>query len=279
LNSILFGLLSALSWGGGDFFGGLASRKAGAYRAVLYAEVIGLAMLFGALVFTGESQPPLQKMLLAGLAGAIGTGGLLILYQAMIVGQMSIATPVSALLAATLPVVVGTILDGLPSLPKLVGFGLALLAVWLVAQEDSPKSQLMRFSDLRLPLVAGVCFGTYFVLMHQASDSAVVWPMVASRTGGSILMVGFMLTLRHDWRISNNKAWPLVMVNAVLDVGGNIFYILASQTGRMDVSAVISSLYPGTTVLLAWLVLKEKINRLQWLGIAAALGAIALMTV
>ncbi len=279
MNSILFGLLSALSWGGGDFFGGLASRKAGAYRAVLYAEVIGLAMLFGALVFTGESQPPLQKMLLAGLAGAIGTGGLLILYQAMIVGQMSIATPVSALLAATLPVVVGTILDGLPSLPKLVGFGLALLAVWLVAQEDSPKSQLMRFSDLRLPLVAGVCFGTYFVLMHQASDSAVVWPMVASRTGGSILMVGFMLTLRHDWRISNNKAWPLVMVNAVLDVGGNIFYILASQTGRMDVSAVISSLYPGTTVLLAWLVLKEKINRLQWLGIAAALGAIALMTV
>lgn len=279
MNSILFGLLSALSWGGGDFFGGMASRKAGAYRAVLYAEVIGLAMLFGALVFTGESQPPLQKLLLASLAGAIGTGGLLILYQAMVVGQMSIATPVSALLAATLPVVVGTILDGLPGLPKLVGFGLALLAVWLVAQEDSPKSQLMRFSDLRLPLLAGVCFGTYFVLMHQASDSAVVWPMVASRTGGSILMLGFMLTLRHDWRISNNKAWPLVIVNAVLDVGGNIFYILASQTGRMDVSAVISSLYPGTTVLLAWLVLKERINRLQWLGIAAALGAIALMTV
>ncbi len=279
MNSILFGLLSALSWGGGDFFGGLASRKAGAYRAVLYAEVIGLAMLFGALAFTGETQPPLQKMLLAGLAGAIGTGGLLILYQAMIVGQMSIATPVSALLAATLPVVVGTILDGLPSLPKLIGFGLALLAVWLVAQEDSPKSQLMRFTDLRLPLMAGICFGLYFVLMHQASDSAVVWPMVASRTGGSILMLGFMLTLRHDWRISNSKAWPLVMVNAVLDVGGNIFYILASQTGRMDVSAVISSLYPGTTVLLAWIVLKEKINRLQWLGIAAALGAIALMTV
>jgi drug/metabolite transporter (DMT)-like permease len=277
--SILFGLLSALSWGGGDFFGGLASRKTGAYRAVVYGEFIGLLLLFIAAAVVGESLPEWQKFVAAGLAGAIGSIGLLILYQAMIKGQMSIATPVSALLAAALPVAVGTVLEGVPTLVKLAGFALALLAVWLVAQEYSEKTQLMRLSDLRLPLLAGVCFGTYFILMHQASNAAIIWPMVASRSAGMLALLLFMLALQKDWRVTTPRAWPLIGVNAVMDVGGNVFYILAGQAGRLDVAAVISSLYPGATVLLAWLILKEKINRIQWLGILAALVAIVLMTV
>jgi drug/metabolite transporter (DMT)-like permease len=124
-----------------------------------------------------------------------------------------------------------------------------------------------------------VGFGLYFIMMHQASDSALVWPMVASRSGGMALMLAFMLALRHDWRVASASAFPLIILNAVLDVGGNVFYILAGQSGRMDVAAVISSLYPGATVLLAWIVLKERINRVQWLGILAALAAIVLMTI
>lgn len=277
MNSVLFGLFSAISWGGGDFFGGLASRKTGAYRAVLYGEFLGLLMLFGAASVLREPMLSWQKILLAGAAGAIGSIGLLILYQAMMTGQMSIATPVSALLAAALPVAVGTAMEGLPSLTKLAGFACALAAVWLVAQEYSEKTQLMRLSDLRLPLLAGLCFGTYFIIMHQASDEAVVWPMVASRSAGMLALLSFLLFRRESWQVTPS-AWPLIAVNAIMDVGGNAFYILAGQTGRLDVAAVLSSLYPGTTVLLAWLILKEKINRLQWLGILTALVAIALMT-
>jgi drug/metabolite transporter (DMT)-like permease len=268
-----------LSWGSGDFFGGLASRKTGPYRAVLYAEAIGLMLLFGAAGVIGESIPSGQKLLLAGVGGAVGSIGLLILYQAMTNGQMSIATPVSALLAATLPVVVGTLLEGLPAWTKLAGFVLALLAVWLVAQEHNQKTQLTRLSDLRLPLLAGLCFGTYFILMHQASNSAIIWPMVASRTAGMLTLLVFLVLFRHDWRVSTAKAWPLIIINAILDVGGNVFYILAGQNGRLDVAAMLSSLYPGMTVILAWLVLKERLNRVQWLGILAALAAIALLTV
>lgn len=276
--SIVYGLFSALAWGGGDFFGGLASRKTGAYRAVLYSEVLGLAVLILVATRLNEVMPAWQKLALAGLAGGIGSMGLLILYQAMVKGLMSIATPVSALLAAALPVLVGAMLEGLPGLAKLLGIALALLAVWLVAQEKDDKTHLDRLSDLRLPILAGFCFGTYFVMMHQASNSAILWPMIASRSGGTLALLIFMLVNRHDWRVSASAAWPLIILNAVLDIGGNAFYILAGQTGRLDVAAVLSSLYPGLTVLLAWLILKERLNRVQWTGILAALVAIMLLT-
>ena len=276
--SILFGLFSALSWGGGDFVGGLASRKTGAYRAVFYGEVFGLLLLLGAAIFMHEPALAWSKILLAGAAGAIGSTGLLILYHAMTTGQMSIATPVSALLAAALPVAVGAITEGLPSPLKLAGFVCALAAVWLVAQDDSDKTHAMRLADLRLPLLAGVCFGLYFIIMHQASNQSVLAPMIASRSAGALALLIFLLARRENFRASR-PAWPYIALNAVLDIGGNAFYILAGQIGRLDVSAVLSSLFPGTTVILAWLILKEKINLLQWLGILAALVAIVLMTI
>jgi drug/metabolite transporter (DMT)-like permease len=277
LISVLYGLASALSWGGGDFVGGLASRKIGAYRAVLYAEAIGLLLLFGAAILWSEPMLSWQKILLAGTAGAIGSLGLLILYHAMTMGKMSIAMPVSALLAAVLPVIVGTVIEGLPTPIKFAGFACGLAGIWLVAQDTGEKTQWMRLADLRLPLFAGLCFGTYFIVMHQASDDALIWPMIASRTGGMLTLLVFVLARRESWRITPS-VWPLISLNAVLDVGGNAFYILAGQTGRMDVAAVLGSLYPGATVILAWLVLKEKINTLQKLGILAALVAIVLMT-
>jgi drug/metabolite transporter (DMT)-like permease len=278
LVSVLFGLLSAISWGGGDFAGGLASRKTGPYRAVLYGEALGLLLLLGVAFFLREPALPTYKILLAGGAGAIGSLGLLILYRAMVTGQMSIATSVSALLAAVLPVLVGAWMEGVPTPAKLAGFASALTAVWLVAQDDSGKTQLKRITDLRLPLLAGVCFGMYFIIMHQAGDKTVLWPMLASRTGGMLILLAFVLARRESWQ-APRAAWPFIGLNAILDIGGNAFYILAGQTGRMDAAAVLSSLYPGTTVLLAWLILKEKINWMQWLGILAALLAIALLTI
>ena len=276
--SVLFGLSSALSWGGGDFFGGLASRKTGPYRAVLYGEAFGLILLFGAAVFLHEPMLGWQKILLASAAGAIGSLGLLVLYQAMATRQMSIAMPVSALLAAALPVIVGAFMEGFPTLMKFAGFACALVAIWMVAQEDGEKTQLVRLSDLRLPLFSGFCFGIYFVIMHQASNNAILWPMIAARTSGTLALVIFVLARRDSWRVTTS-AWPLIALNGILDIGGNAFYILAGQTGRLDVAAVLGSLYPGATVILAWLILKEKINTLQKLGILAALVAIVLMTV
>ena len=203
--SILFGLGAALSWGAGDFTGGLASRKTGAYRAVFYSEVVGVFLLFIILGVSGEAFPNLRIWSLAMIAGAIGTVGLILLYQAMTLGLMSISAPVSALLAALIPVLVGSFRDGLPDALTFIGFGFALAAVWLVSQsEGGVKDILSHLSDLKLPLLAGIGFGLYFILMHEAtSTGATVWPMLASRTGGTILIAAYMFISRTSWKVED----------------------------------------------------------------------------
>jgi uncharacterized membrane protein len=275
--SILFGLSSALAWGAGDFIGGVASRKTAAYRVVLYAEIFGLLLLLAALLFVDAVIPPWPNLLMALFAGGLGSSGLLILYRAMASGQMSVAAPISALLAAVLPVVIGFFTDGFPGAGKLAGFLLAFTAVWMIAQETGNKPQLERLSDLSLPLFSGLCFGAYFIILHRAAQDTLLWPMIASRTGGVLALLVYALYKRESWRVER-PLWPYLMSNGTLDIGGNAFFILAGQVGRLDIAAVLSSLYPGATVILAALILKENINLIQKLGILAALIAIALMT-
>jgi len=281
LLSILFGLSAALGWGAGDFTGGLASRKTGAYRAVLYSEVIGVVFLFFIVAVSGESVPNLKVWLLSIVAGAVGTFGLLLLYQAMTTGLMSVAAPVSALLAASLPVFVGIFKEGVPKILTAIGFGFALFAIWMISQSKGGVTDILaHLSDLKLPLLAGIGFGSYFILMHEAtSTGATVWPMVVSRIGGMLLISTYMLITRVSWKVEDTSAWPMLTLNGILDVSGNIFFILAGQAGRLDVAAVLSSLFPGATVVLAWIFLKERLSRNQWIGIVSALVAIILMTV
>ena len=279
MQSIILGLLSALSWGAGDFTGGLAARKVGAYRSVFYAEVIGVIFLFTVLLFTNEPLPDTRAQVFAVLAGVFGTLGLMLLYHSMTLGLMSIAAPVSALLAAVLPVLVGVFTEGLPDALTVIGFGFALLAVWLVSQsEGGVKDILSHLSDLKLPLLAGIGFGFYFVLMHQATrNGGAIWHMVFSRSGGMMLIIAYLLVTRSSWKI-DLSAIPVISLNGILDLGGNFFFILAGQAGRLDVASVLSSLFPGATVLLAWIFLKERLNRNQWIGVVCALIAIVLMT-
>ncbi|HEX8992983.1 MAG TPA: GRP family sugar transporter [Anaerolineales bacterium] len=276
--AIAFGLISAAAWGAADFTGGIASRRTGAYQAVFYGEAAGLVVILVVALTASQSIPALSVWLLAMAAGAVGTSGLLLLYHSMTKGLMSIATPVSALLAALIPVLVGSILENPPGLLVILGFVFALGSVWLISQgQDGVKDVLAHIADLRLPLLAGIGFGIFFVLMHSATRHATYWPMVASRTGGMLLLVLYMALSRQPW-IPAKSAYGMILMNGLLDVGGNLFYVLAGQLGRLDVAAVLSSLYPGSTLLLAWIFLKERLSRTQWTGVFAALVAIVLLT-
>ncbi|HET9589113.1 MAG TPA: EamA family transporter [Anaerolineales bacterium] len=277
--SIFYGFLSALSWGSGDFAGGLSSRKVGAYRAVLYTDFFGLLILAAASFVYREPLPSTAGWINSLLGGALGSFGLLILYYSLSIGQMSIAAPVSALFAALLPVVFGSITEGLPGPVQGSGFTLALAAVWLISQGDG-KFHLSRLSDLRFPILAGVGFGSYFIFIHNAAadPDALLWPMIISRAAGTILVFFIVLARREALPVPRH-AWGVVLLNATLDLAGNFFYILASKTGRLDVAAVLSSLYPGATVVLAWLLLREHISRAQMLGILLAFAAILLFTI
>jgi drug/metabolite transporter (DMT)-like permease len=274
--SVFYGLMSALVWGAADFTGGMASRRAGAFRVVLFGEAIGTILLLPIAIAFGGNMLGSLKWMQAALAGALGSLGLLLLYHSLATGTMSIAAPVSALMAAILPVVVGSLTEGIPGGLTITGFAFALLAVWFVSQNSAePRHLLAHLSEIRLPLLAGIGFGSYFVLIHSASSDSTLWPMVASRSGGLTVILLFMLTRRDSFKVPGT-AWPLIALNGILDLGGNAFYIVSGQLGRLDVSAVLSSLYPGATVVLAWFLLKERLSRTQWVGIVLAFVAIVL---
>ncbi len=277
--SIVFGLGAALAWGAADFTGGLASRRTGAYRAAFYGEFFGLLFIVAAAFFIEQPLPGWWSLTLAFAAGAIGTTGLITLFQSVVHGKMSIAMPVSALLAAALPVLVGSLIEGFPGIITFLGFILALAAIWLISREEGKDGRfLARLSDLRLPLLAGIGFGSFFILMDIAAREATLWPMLASRAGGTVIVALYMLFRRDSWRLGRD-VWPVLVLNGFLDVGGTTFYVLASQAGRLDVAAVISSLFPGSTVVLAAILLKERVSRSQFSGILLALTAIILLTI
>ena len=260
--------------------GGLSSRKLGAYRAVFYSDLIGLLLIVVVSVIYREALPTPFVILNAAIGGMLGTFGLLFLYTSLSRGSMSIAAPASALFAALLPVIVGLFTQGLPTLTHSLGFVFALTAVWMISQgQATERFKLEHLADLRLPLLAGLGFGGYFIFLHRAANGSdlIFAPMIISRTFGTLVMLFFVLMRRESFFVPRD-ARGVVLTNATLDVGGNLFFILASQVGRLDVSAVLSSLYPGTTVILAWIFLKEKISLRQAMGIVLALVAIALFT-
>ena len=277
--SILYGITSALSWGAADFAGAIAARKLSVYRAVFYSNFLGLLALFVSLAIYPETIPEVRCIIFAGVAGIFGSISLLILFYSMACGQISIAAPVSALFAAALPVIVGIYTQGIPAPIQFIGFGLALLAVWLIS-EGGQLLHIDRLFNLILPLLAGFGFGTYFIFMHYAviGIPSTIWPMISSYSTGTLITFVFVIARRETF-IVKRGAWGVILVNVVCNIGGNLFYILALKSGRLDISAVLSSLYPGGTVILAWLILKERISFPQWNGIIAALVAIILFAV
>ncbi|HAV78609.1 MAG TPA: EamA family transporter [Anaerolineae bacterium] len=274
--SIIYGIASSLSWGGGDFAGGLSSRRIGAYRAVFYADFLGLLVLFAVLGVYREPFPSASGWANALIGGALGSLGLLMLYYSLSIGRMSIAAPATALFAAVLPVIFSALTEGLPTYTQFIGFGLALAAIWMIANADG-GFQIDQLSDLKFPLLAGLGFGSYFIFIHNAAaePGALLWPLILSRVAGTVLLFFVVLVRRESFAIPRN-VWGIAWTNAVLDLAGNFFFILASKSGRLDIASILSSLYPGATVVLAWLVLKEQITRRQWVGILLALGAITL---
>jgi drug/metabolite transporter (DMT)-like permease len=277
MRPILFGLASALFWGAGDFAGGLVSRRANAVRASLYVQAGGLIPVLVIALFTSQLDMPLTDWLWCGTAGVIGSLGFLALYRALADGQMSTAAPIAAVTSAGLPAIVGVLRDGVPSASILAGFIFALAAIWLISQSGAGTIKL-RLKDLLLPFLAGLGFGIYFIFVDIGGQTSIFAPLVAVRgAGGLTLMI--VAAFNKEVHLPSRSMLPLVIFNVSVDVLGSLFFILAVQSGRMDIAAVLGSLYSGATVLLAWLILREKINGLQRIGVAIALLAIILITI
>jgi len=277
LLSIFYGIASAAAWGAADFLGGLASKRTSPYRVLFLAEFAGVIPFTALALLMREPIPPAADMLLAAVSSLLGLTGLLFLYRALATGQMTIAAPVSALFAALIPVIFGFFTLGAPSSATMIGFGFAFLAVWLISQ-TAYGNWRVSLADLRLPLLSGFFFGFYFILIHKATLHAFFWPLMVARLAGFLAFGVFALIARQP-AMPPRDIWGLCLINGIMDSGGNAFYVLAAQTGRIDVAAVLGALYPASTVLLAWIILKERITWLQMIGVLLAFIAIVLFAI
>jgi drug/metabolite transporter (DMT)-like permease len=270
----ILALFAALAWGSGDFTNGLAGRKISPFHTTLIAYAVGLIALVIVIAFRPEAIPSAGDMILGGLAGISGMTGLIFLLRGFRVGRMGIVAPVSAVLAAVMPVIVSIFREGFPGWLKALGFLLALAAIWLLSR---PEPVHGRPQGLGLALVAGVGFGGFFTLLDFIQTDSDFWPLISGRVAAITLILIFTLLTRKPV-IPAKAPWSLLLLGGLLDIGGNLFYLNAVQTGRLDVAAVLAALYPAVTAFLAWLVTSERMAQVQVVGAAAAVTAIILIT-
>lgn len=272
--AITYGLSSALSWGAGDFSGGLATKRGDVFTVIFYSQIIGIILLAGLSFLFPETLPNMNQIFWGALAGLMGAFGLVALYSALAGGSMGIVAPLSSVLTALVPMTWSFVWEGLPASNRLLGFAGALLAVWLLSTTSNDIKVSLR--HLLLPLIAGLGFGLFFVCIDHASAKMIIWPLIIARLA-SLAMFGLILSVRKKKASLRKGQWIPIALAGILDTAGNAFFVLAAQSGRLDVSAVLTSLYPAATVMLAWGVLKERLNWRQWVGVGTALLALGLI--
>ena len=271
---IVFGLAAASSWGSGDFCGGLAARRTHVYSVVILSQTIGLALLILLALLLAEPIPALTDILWAAVAGLAGTTGLAALYRGLATGPMGVVAPIAAVVSVILPLIFGLFLEGFAAPLQLLGFALAIFAVWLVTRPGTGSRIEVR--HLVLPLIAGFGFGVFLILIDHVSAAAVLWPLAAARAASIPALFVALILARQPERPAANQI-PLILLVGVFDTGGNAFYALAARAGRLDIAAVLGALYPAMTVVLARAILKERLSRQQGLGLVLALLAVLLI--
>jgi drug/metabolite transporter (DMT)-like permease len=272
LATTAFGLAAAASWGTSDFCGGVAAKRTHVFGVLTAGRLCGLVVAAALGAITEEPWPSGQALAWACAAGVVGGLALPAFYKALAIGKMGIGAPATSVLAAAVPVIVAAFTQGLPRRIQVAGLLLALAALWLISRPDGK----IRPEGLGLALLAGLGFGAFLVFIHLAGMQGVYWPMAAA-LGSSFVLSGIILIVQGG-SLPAPGALHIVVTAGFLDTFGNVFFVLASKYGRLDVAAILSSLYPAVTVTLAWLFLKEQVTRLQTAGMTAALVAVPLIT-
>lgn len=269
--TVLLGLLSAVVWGAADFGGGLLSRRAPVFGVVLVAQIVGMVLSVVLAVAARETQPPAADLAWSVGAGLVGAVGITALYRGLAIGRMGVVAPVTGVIAALIPVGAGILLEGLPAPIVLVGILLAILAVVLVSRVSDDRDGP---SGLELAILAGVSLGVFSLCLAQLSDGHQFGPMAVIRATETTLIALVILVGRSVWR-PERRLIPAIAGIGVLDLAGNAAFLAAIQTGALAVAAILSSLYPVATVILASVFLHERVTRSHATGIALAAAAIA----
>ena len=275
--AVVLALTSAAVYGAADFLGGLASRKTSVFGVVALSQVVGLAALLALLPWLGG---PVDGTDLAWgvAAGVAGASALVLFFRTLARGVMSVIAPVTAVTSAAVPVLVGLLGGNRIGLWAAVGIALALAAVVLVSAEGGLSAlRAARPASLAPALAAGTAFGFFFVLLDRTSEEAGVTPLVAARMASVALVVVLALATRQALQVTR-PALPLVALSGVGDMTANALFLLATQQeGQLAITGVLASLYPVSTVMLAQVLLRERLAGAQVAGLGTAVAAIVLI--
>lgn len=273
--AVTYGLCSAVSWGMADFSGGFATRRNNVFAVVILSQIIaGVLLLMVTLALT-EGLPAYPQLIWGGVAGIAGALGIMALYIGLARGRMGIVSSIAAVVTAVIPIMFAFFNEGLPPIAKLIGFGFAFVAVWFLTRPEGHT--IMQRDEWLFPLLAGIGFGVFFICIDHVSQSAILWPLVAVRLTSILTVLCFVL-IRQKIEWPGVKEMPMIAFIGIGDTAGNVFFALATRMGRLDIAAVVASLYPAVTVLLAWFILKERLMLRQWIGVGTALCALVLIS-
>jgi drug/metabolite transporter (DMT)-like permease len=267
-----YGIAAVAAWGTSDFLGGYATRRANAF---LFTAVFNLGGLVLVGTLAGISHAPLLPLrstfwVLSG--GILGSAGVAVFFQALSTGKMGLVAPVAAVLSAAIPAIISALTEGFPGKIPILGFSLAAIGLWLITRaEDSNGTK-----NIGLAIVAGIGFAGFYLCVRKAGGGPAFWFATITRTGG-LLVTGLIVFLQRSFRDITPSGLRLAVIAGSIDSFGTIFFVHASQSGRLDEAVVISSLYPAVTVLLARIVLKEHFTRWRFVGLLAALAAVPMI--
>ncbi|HEU5008921.1 MAG TPA: DMT family transporter [Jatrophihabitantaceae bacterium] len=275
--TVVLGLAAAIAYGLGDFVGAFASRRHSAVTVLLHSYPVGAVLMLLMLpAFPGSVD---GRVIGFGIAGGIaGLVGVVIMYGLMVIAPMNVISPVTAVLAAIVPVIFGVIVGERPHLIAWFGIAIGIAAVLLVSRttEDHPQGKIaMRV--LALAFVAGLGFGFYFIFLARAGNDSGLWPLVISRLASAALIVP-LAQRRHAIAAIRGRMLAITILAGACDALANMFFLLASRHGLLSLASVLTSLYPAVTVILAVGLLHEHTSKVQRAGLGLAAASIVLIT-
>ena len=275
---VVLGLAAAVLYGIGDFAGGITSRRHGAVTVLLYSYPVGALLMAAMLPFFGGHLDT-RSFSFGLLGGAAGLVGVVVMYSLMTIAPINIISPVTAVLAAIVPVVASVLIGERPQILAWLGIALGLGAVVLVSRttDEHPHGRI-GIKIILLAFVSGLGFGLYFVFLARAGDHSGLWPLVVSRFASAALILPVAYA-RGAFEAVRGRTLLIVVVAGACDALANMCFLLASRQGLLSIASVLTSLYPATTVILAVWLLKEHTSPLQRVGLALAGGAIVLVTI
>jgi drug/metabolite transporter (DMT)-like permease len=279
LTGILIALVAACSYGVGDFLGGVSTRRASWLPVTIYAEIIGCIPLGIATAYLSRATFGADAAWGAA-AGVVGAAGIGLLYRGLGSGTMSVVAPITAVCATALPVIAGLAFGEQPPVRAFAGIGIAIAAIILISQaHDVPvvaRTTLSVRGSVLIALASGVCIASFLILMSRAKGGG-LWPLFVSRVVATATLSALALVTGRP-QLPPREMRRTVAWCGVFDAGGTIGYVLALSRGTLGITATLISLYPAATLILARVVLGERLRRRQMLGMACALAAVVLIS-